>query len=125
MATGGLGPGVYPQSVFLAQPAAACGSMFLRFYWENLSFEVELTSSPVFGSFVFIAGAFGTSLAFLFTRVGMETGSSLANEELKERFIDNHHSLYCLSSESLYEGLCNPCDVYRGVTTEVTNGPYA
>ena len=93
MATSGLGPGVYTPSVFLSQPAAGCGALFLRYYLENLSFdvevEVELTSSPVFGSFVFIAGAFGASLAFLFTRVGMETGSSLANEELKVRFIEN------------------------------------
>ena len=54
--------------------------------WKNLT----LTSSPVFGSFVFIAGSLGTSLALFFTRVGMEIGSSLANEELKVRFIENH-----------------------------------
>ena len=44
---------------------------------------MSLTSSPVLGSFVFSAGAFGDSFALFFTRVGMDTGSSLAKEELK------------------------------------------
>ena len=72
--------------VFVPRFQLVTGPGFLRFFWENLT----LTSSPVFGSFVFIAGSLGTSLALFFTRVGMEIGSSLANEELKVRFIENH-----------------------------------